>query len=117
MLSVSPHSDIVKEKKTSTWLQGHVVAEQQLQIPQSWLQELDPPTSLPAPKPATEGKLSVTGGGSERVSVQGPNHLSVEVPLPFLRLLTLPLHTKKNPPPPFTLPCYQRQSCLHQRRL
>ncbi len=60
-------------------MQGHVVAEQQLQIPQAWLQELNPPSSLPAPKAPTEGKLSVTGESSELVTVKGPNDLLVEV--------------------------------------
>jgi hypothetical protein len=64
-------------------MQGHVVAEEQLQIPQSWLQDLNPSTSLPAPKPRVTGKLSVTGQGSGRISVVGPNDLLVEVARPF----------------------------------
>lgn len=54
------------------------MAEEQLEVPQSWLSDLTPPGDIPAPTPAVRGALTVDTAG-DKIAVSGPNDLRVEV--------------------------------------
>jgi hypothetical protein len=69
-----------------TSLQGHVVAEQQLTVPSSWIEwdgdAIPAPVSKPAGRPLQFGEEQRSSG--RVIVVRGANDLCVEVSLPLL---------------------------------
>ena len=59
--------------------QGHVVAEEQLHIPESWLEELTPQTSTRALKPSNAGKFEVKEGSDSIRVTESTAGIHVEV--------------------------------------
>ena len=77
-------------------LQGHVVAEEQLRIPDSWLNELEIPESHP-PQPSSSGQLEVDDSRSSITVRNESTALLVEVRAQLVSVQRLSGSCKKNP--------------------
>lgn len=83
-VAAAAHPKSLTEGRTCAALQGHVVAEQQLPIPNAWL-KIPQPKPAAAPFAAQDGKLTLANkshDGAKRISVSGPDGLHVEVCAP-----------------------------------
>ena len=60
-------------------LQGHVVAEEQLQIPASWLEDIEYPAAQPPPKSSNSKNLEAKDGRNSIVVTNPDTGLRVEV--------------------------------------